>query len=89
MISICSYEPVESHSESEDSPDFKIDKIVATRVNTKGQTEYYVEWAGYDPDENSWVDHDELSDYIRLMYGSSKSVVDFILDSDLEKSEYV
>jgi hypothetical protein len=36
-------------------PKYRIEKIIKTRKNREGVTEYYVKWLGYPSSANSWV----------------------------------
>ncbi|KAG5883080.1 hypothetical protein JTB14_031191 [Gonioctena quinquepunctata] len=34
--------------------EYVVEKIISSRVNEKGVTEYYLKWIGYDEKDNSW-----------------------------------
>ena len=38
---------------------FRIEKVIKTRTRG-GKKQYFVSWAGYEPDQNSWIDESQL-----------------------------
>ena len=65
---------------------YEVERVIASKIH-KGGRLYLVKWAGYDSDENSWID--ELPEFFKNRNGTSMELLQsgVVSDSESESSD--